>query len=630
MDQTAEKTTPEPSQPSRLLDGVNSPADVKKMPAEDLPRLADEIRDEIVDITSRNGGHVASNLGVVELAIALHSVFDTPVDKVVWDTGHQCYAHKLLTGRRELMRTLRQDNGCVGFTSPTESAYDAFGAGHAGTAISAALGLAAARDLRKSKEKVIAVIGDATLSCGVSLEALNNVAAATKDIIIILNDNKMSISRNVGAIAEYLNTIIPTHGYNRFKAKIRNLIMKIPAGDRIRRAIRKIEEATKSILMPGVLFEKFGVRYFGPINGHDIKHLVRTLSLIKDFNEPVVLHVFTEKGKGYEHARNHPERFHGLSCFDPDTGEELNKPNGATFSSVLGKTLISFAEERPDIVAITAAMRAGTGLSEFAKRFPSRFHDVGIAEEHAIVFAAGLAAGGVRPVAALYATFLQRALGCALHDICLQNLPVIICADRAGVVDDGPTHHGIHDLAYLKELPNTTIMAPATAEELADMLRLAYKVGGLAVIRYPRATVPDTTGRAPSAVTLGASEVLKDGHDLSIWALGPECQTARRVAEILEAAGRSVNVVNARFIRPFDTSRLVSLAEHMPIVTIEDNQIHGGLGACVDETLINVRHKGVHHFGWGRKIVPHGTIAGIKRSAGLDPETIAARIKEIR
>ena len=448
------------NKPNRaILNGIKSPVDLKSLSIVDKKILAGEIRDELVDVVSTNGGHLAPNMGVVELTIALHSVFDTPNDKLLWDVGHQGYVHKMLTGRREALKQLRRDDGCLGFLSRDESEYDVFGAGHAGTAISAALGIAVARDMRKGKEHVVAIVGDGSLNCGISLEGLNNVAECTKQLIIVLNDNEMSIAPNVGSMARYLHKLISARPYNAFKAFARKLVRSIPrVGDDITRKIAKLEEAAKSVFVPGVIFEELGFRYLGPVDGHDIGVMMDTFDIVREFDKPVVVHVITEKGHGFQLAENAPEKYHGLSAFHPDTGESKRKSGSPTFSTVFGDAMLELAQKRDDVVAITAGMRSGTGLMRFAEKFPERFFDVGIAEEHAVVFAAGLAVDGVVPVVAIYATFLQRALDCVFHDICLQNLPVVICADRAGVVDDGPTHHGILDVAFLLELPNLSIM----------------------------------------------------------------------------------------------------------------------------------------------------------------------------
>lgn len=616
------------NQRKKILSSVKSPADLKNMTLADLQQLSHEIRDELISVISDTGGHLAPNMGVVELTIALHSVFNAPSDKLIWDVGHQAYVHKLLTGRQELFKTLRQDNGCIGFLSREESEYDVFGAGHAGTAISAALGLAVARDVRGSKEKVLAIVGDGSLNCGISLEGLNHVAEMTRDMIIILNDNKMSISPNVGAMARYLNRIISARGYNRFKAVVRKMVRAIPmVGDDITHKIARLEEAAKSMFVPGVIFEELGIRYIGPVNGHDIDELIRTFEVIKEFPQPVVVHVLTEKGHGYEHAEASPEKFHGLSSFDPDTGKSISKSELPTFSSAFGDAICELAEKDDDVVAITAAMRSGTGLTEFSGKFPKRFYDVGIAEEHAVVFAAGLAVGGKKPVVAIYSSFFQRALDYVQHDVCLQNLPIIFCTDRAGIVDDGPTHHGIHDLAFLKNLPNLAILSPKDECELRNMLFVANQHGGPVVIRYPRG---DGSGVDVKAADLpwGKAEVLIKGKDVAIWAVGKECTTALEVAEILKKKNIFATVVNARFIKPFDEKLLQEYAENMPIVTIEDCQVDGGIGSIVDTLLINKKHQKILHFGWGNQIIPHGTICGIRKKFNLTSDAIAEKIIE--
>ncbi|MFA7230570.1 MAG: 1-deoxy-D-xylulose-5-phosphate synthase, partial [Victivallaceae bacterium] len=436
-----------------LLDQINSPADLKQLSPEQMTTLAEEIRKLILNTVAANGGHLAPNLGIVELTLALHYVFDTPKDKLVWDVGHQGYVHKIITGRRDFFKTLRQHNGCLGFLSREESEYDAFGAGHAGTAISAAIGMAVAAERRHTDENVVAIVGDGSLGNGLSLEGLNNVHDNCRNLIIILNDNKMSISENVGAIPSYLNRIISGRSYNRFKALAKMMMNKLPRHEGIHRGIQRLEEATKSMFLPGVFFEELGIRYIGPINGHDLPEIIRTLNGVKEFNRPVLVHVITEKGQGYSPAQAAPEKFHGLSSFDPATGLSSSCPSN-TFSKTFGLVMEELAAKNEELAVITAAMASGTGLSGFAKKYPEKFYDVGIAEEHAVVFAAGLAASGMRPVVAIYATFMQRAMDCVFHDVCLQNLPVIFCLDRAGIVDDGPTHHGIHDLAFFRCIPN--------------------------------------------------------------------------------------------------------------------------------------------------------------------------------
>ena len=611
-----------------LLSKVDSPADIRRMSVSQMEQLAAEIRTLLIDTVSANGGHLAPNLGAVELTMALHYVFNTPDDKLVWDVGHQAYVHKIITGRREFFKTLRQFNGCLGFLSREESEYDCFGAGHAGTAISAAVGMAAAAERQGLKNKVVAVVGDGSLNCGISLEGLNNVHGAARELIIILNDNKMSISENVGAIPSYLNRIISGRGYNRFKALAKMMLKRVPHATEIRRKIQRLEEATKSMFLPGVFFEELGIRYIGPINGHDLNELIRTLDGVKEFHRPVLVHVITEKGHGYSPAEAAPEKYHGLAAFDPETGEPKNG-SGVTFSAAFGKTMLELASSNKELAVITPAMSSGTGLSEFAKQYPENFFDVGIAEEHAVVFAGGLAAAGMRPVVAMYCTFVQRALDCIFHDVCLQNLPVIFCLDRAGIVEDGPTHHGIHDLSFLRAIPNLTVMMPKNENELRSMIHAAWKMQSPVAIRYPRGASGEKFKISGSIeeIATGKAEMLRDGGSVALWGCGRETYTALKVAEILaEDYKIAATVVNPRFIRPFDRELLKSQAAAMPVVTIEDGQTCGGLASQVDEELINFPHKGIWHFGWNKQIVPHGCTDAIRAHFGFTPVGIAAEI----
>ncbi|HJO92845.1 MAG TPA: 1-deoxy-D-xylulose-5-phosphate synthase [Victivallales bacterium] len=609
-----------------ILNTINYPADLKQLSLDELELLAQEIRDKIITTTSNNGGHLASNLGVVELTIALHYVFDTPSDKLVWDVSHQTYTHKILTGRKDFFNSLRTFKGCSGFTTREESGYDCFGAGHAGTSISAALGMAAGRDKNKTDEKIVAILGDGSLTNGVVLEGLNNIAHVTNDLVIILNDNKMSISENVGGFRYYLNDIIQRKGYNRFRNSIKNSLDKIPnIGSKIHSVISKIEEATKSIIVPGVIFEQMGMRYIGPVDGHDIKNLVKTFTSIKDFKKPVIIHTLTEKGRGYKPAELRPDKYHGVGKFDKKTGKSLKNNSQKTFSETFGKSIVRLADKHEDVVGITAAMCAGTSLSEFAEKYSDRFFDVGIAEEHAVVFAAGMATNGLRPVFAVYSTFLQRALACVYHDICIQNLPVIICTDRSGIVEDGPTHHGIYSISYLKSLPNLSILLPSNDKELDVMLNLAYDSKSPVIIRYPKASVPEHN-YVSSNIIWGKANIIKKGKDLSIWATGNECQTAVAVAEILLERGMNAEVTNALFLKPFDDKLLIEKAKKMPIITIEDNCKSGGLASIVDEILINVKHKKILHFGWSNDIIPHGSPKKIRESLGFTAVDIAKTI----
>ena len=611
-----------------ILDQILTPADVKKLKGEQLPQLCRELREEIVDAVSHNGGHLAPNLGVVELTVALHRVFDLPKDKILWDVGHQTYAHKLLTGRRDRFATIRRYHGLSGFPSPEESEYDPFVSGHAGTSISAALGFEAANENLGKDGRVVAVIGDGSLICGLSMEALNNVRSTCKNLIIVINDNKMSISRSVGAIPNYLNRIITGYSYNRFKAFAKMALRKLPASSEIIGGIQKIEGATKSLFVPGIFFEELGLRYIGPVNGHKLPELIETFRRIREFNRPVIVHVITQKGEGYEYAERQPEKFHGVSGFDPDTGELSKKRGGTTFSSEFGRTLCNLAEEHTEVVGITAAMRSGTGMKDFSERFPERFYDVGIAEGHALTFAAGLAANGLHPVVSVYATFLQRALDSLYHDICLQKLPVVICADRSGVVEDGPTHHGLYDESFALAMPDLCIMAPKNEPELAAMLELGYQLKSPVMIRYPRGG--SGLGKLPCApLEKGRAEVVRDGSDLSIWAVGREVKTALETADILkEKAGISCRVVNVRFLKPLDTEQLRADALKMPLVTFENTLLGTGLDVLADRLLIGEKHCGILHFAWPQEEkIPHGTEAELRAQFGLTAEAAALTVR---
>ena len=618
-----------------ILHKIKSPADVQALSDAELPDLAADVRKELIDTVSATGGHLGPNLGVVELTIALHRTFTTPKDKFIWDVGHQCYVHKLFTDRQQLFQTLRQFDGCHAFSSREESEHDCFGAGHAGTAISAALGIAAARDLKGTDENVIAVVGDGSLNCGISLEGLNNVTEVTKNMIIILNDNKMSISKNVGAMHKYLNNIISGRGYNRFKAFAKTMIKKMPHGDEIHKTISKIEGTTKGFFVPGILFEQLGIRYLGPIDGHDLPTLIKTLEAVKNFNRPVIIHVITEKGRGYAPAAEAPVKFHGLSSFNKETGLSSSK-SSLTFSKAFGDTLCQLAEKHPNVVGITAAMASGTGMEGYSEKFPKRFFDVGIAEGHGTVFAAGLAANGARPIIALYATFLQRAFDNLFHDICLQNLPVMFCIDRAGIVEDGPTHHGIQDLGFVRSLPNLSILMPKHENELRDMIFSSYEQKTATIIRYPRGgsgNIQELSTAEPESIEWGKAEIITEGKQLAIWALGKETYTAIQVAELLkEKIGITATIVNTRFLMPFDERLLKEHAREMKIVTIEDHQTKGGLATTIDETLINEKHNGVMHFGWGSDIVPQGSQDKLKKLKGISVaqivDTISLQLKQ--
>jgi len=627
------ESTPSPS--PRLLATIGGPSQVKALAPAQLPQLAQEIREELIAITAKNGGHIGPNLGVVELTIALHRVFDSPQDQFVFDVAHQGYVHKLLTGRGgEFFRRLRQSGGASGFLYRRESPHDPFGAGHAGTALSAALGMATARDLNGTKEHVVAVCGDAAFTCGITLEALNNVVSSTQRLIVILNDNEWSIAKNVGAISNYLNRISTNQTYNKLHHDVEAFFKSFPAGVEMNRVYMKWKRETKDFFVESSLFEKFGLRYLGPVDGHDLEALQKNLEFAKHCDVPVIIHVLTKKGKGLEAAIAHPEKFHGAAPFDPITGESRKATPGAAtnYQDVFGQALTRFARANPKIIGITGAMPSGTGLSHLAEGVPQQFFDVGIAEEHAVLFAAGLATKGFRPVCAIYSTFLQRAYDQVVHDVALQELPVTFCLDRAGLSpNDGPTHHGLFDLAYLRCVPNATIMQPMDEDELVDMLHTSLQLPGPGFIRYPRGP---GTGAAikpqPAVLPVGHAEVLREGSNLMIWALGSMVQDALKLAERLATEEHlSVGVVNARFVKPLDRALLLSHAACIPLlVTMEDHVLAGGFGSAVLEALQDADcPTAVERIGWPDKFIEHGTSVEVLRASyGLSPDDIHRRV----
>jgi 1-deoxy-D-xylulose-5-phosphate synthase len=621
--------------PNRLLDSIKGPADVKALAPEQLPQLAQEIRDEIIAVTSKNGGHVGPNLGVVELTIALHRVFTTPEDQFVFDVAHQGYVHKLLTGRGgPFFRKLRQTGGSSGFLYRSESQHDSYGAGHAGTALSAALGMATARDLRGTHEHVVALCGDAAFTCGITLEALNNVVSSTKRLIVVLNDNEWSIAKNVGAIAKYLNRLSTNPTYNKIHHDLEKFFTGLPHGQDMHRLYMKWKRETKDFFVESSLFEKFGLRYIGPIDGHNIEELVKNLDFAKQCDVPVIVHVLTKKGRGLEAAIKSPEKFHGASPFDPATGESKKAPVGTppSYQEVFGRALTDFAKKNANIVGITGAMPSGTSLNILANECPKQFFDVGIAEEHAVLFAAGLATKGIRPVVAIYSTFLQRGFDPIVHDVCLQNLPVTFCMDRAGLsANDGPTHHGLFDIAYLRCVPNATLMQPKDEDELVDMLHTSLHLNGPAFIRYPRGSgLGVKIKEKPATLTIGQAEVLRQGSNIIIWALGPMIPEALKVADRLAREEQlSVGVVNARFAKPLDRELLLSQAAVVPlIVTMEDHVLSGGFGSAVLEALQEAEcTTAVERVGWPDKFVEHGSnVETLREAYGLSHEQIYGRI----
>ncbi len=620
-----------------LLSHIAGPADVKALSAEQLPQLAQEIRAELIAVTAKNGGHIGPNLGVVELTIALHRVFETPTDQFVFDVAHQGYVHKLLTGRQgEFFHQLRKSGGASGFLSRAESPHDAFGAGHAGTALSAALGMATARDLRGSPEHVVAVCGDAAFTCGITLEALNNVVSSTQRLIVILNDNEWAIAKNVGAISSYLNVISTNPTYNKLHHDVEAFFKSFPAGAEMNRVYTKWKRETKDFFVESSLFEKFGLRYLGPVDGHDLDALIKNLEFAKHCDVPVLIHVLTKKGKGLDAAIEYPEKFHGAAPYHPVTGQSVPTAVGTplNYQDVFGAALTRFAQADPKILGITGAMPSGTGLSRLAEEVPAQFFDVGIAEEHAVLFAAGLATKGFRPVCAIYSTFLQRAYDQVIHDVCLQNLPVTFCLDRAGLSpNDGPTHHGLFDLAYLRCVPNATVMQPKDEDEFVDMLHTALHLPGPGFIRYPRGAGPGATIKAtPAQLTIGQAEILREGTQLIIWALGSMVPDALQLADQLaHDEGWSVGVVNARFIKPLDRALLLKQAATASlIVTMEDHVLAGGFGSAVLEALQEADYlTPVERIGWPDKFVEHGSNVAILRAAyNLAPADIARRVKD--
>ena len=605
-----------------LLESIQSPADLKRLNSEQMSELAGEVREFLIRTLSKTGGHLGPNLGVVELTLALHAVFNTPEDKILFDVSHQAYVHKILTGRREQLGTIRQPGGLNGFMLRTESEHDCYGAGHAGTALSAALGMAVARDMAGGHEHIVAVAGDAAFTNGISFEALNNIADQTKRLIVVLNDNEWSIDRNVGAIARYFHRIVTNEHYQHLHDRATRLIERV-GGKTAVKVVRRAEEAAKSMLWPSILFEEFGLQYFGPIDGHNIPLLIETLKFLKSADHPVLLHVLTQKGRGFQPALDGQKKFHGLGPYDPETGKTA--PGSLpTYSEVFANSLADLAAEDSRIVAITAAMPNGTGLDLFRTRHPKRYFDVGIAEEHAVIFAAGMATRGFRPVCAIYSTFLQRAFDPIVHDVCLQKLPVLFCMDRAGLSgDDGPTHHGLFDIGYLRSIPDLVLMSPKDENELADMMKTAFELPGPSAIRYPRGAVAGVERRlAPRAIPIGKGEVLADGSDVAILGLGPMTALARELGERLEHAGYSAAVINPRFVKPIDREMLAEYARRVAaFVTFEDHVKMGGFGSAVVEALEEMGSAvPVVRIGWPDRFIEHGKVDQLRARYGVSVE----------
>jgi 1-deoxy-D-xylulose-5-phosphate synthase len=615
-----------------ILDAIHSPADVKRLSLPELIQLAEEIRSELITVLSRTGGHLGPNLGVVELTIAMHYVFETPTDHFLFDVSHQAYVHKLLTGRRGRFDTIRSPGGLNGFMLRTESEHDCYGAGHAGTALSAALGIAVARDKRGGKEHVVALAGDAAFTCGITFEALNNIASQTKRLIIVLNDNKWSIDKNVGAIASYFNKIVTSPQYHRLYERAAKLVEKV-GGKSAAQVARKAEEAAKSMLWPSVIFEEFGLKYYGPVDGHNIATLVRTFQFLKTLDRPVLLHVITQKGRGFEPAEEKQKKFHGLGPYDPETGE--TKPLGRrTYSEVFADSLVKLATDSDRVIGITAAMPNGTALDRFRAVHPGRYYDVGIAEEHAVLFAAGLATMGFKPFVAIYSTFLQRGFDPVVHDVCLQNLPVVFCMDRGGLSgDDGPTHHGLFDISYLRGIPNIVHMNPKDEDELADMLYTAMLHDGPSAVRYPRGIGPGSKVKdQPVAIPIGKAEVLEQtGQDrVAIFSLGAMLPLAREIAGALALEGIAAAVINARFAKPLDAGLIAQFGRSAEILlTLEDHALAGGFGSAVLEEL---NRQGVStpvlRIGWPDQFIEHGKPEELRKKYGLTAEAALAKLRQ--
>ncbi len=615
----------------RLLSSYKGPEDIKALSYEELSELAQEVRRYIIEVTSKNGGHVGPGLGVVELTIALLRVFNPPEDTVVWDIGHQGYPWKILTDRKESFPTLRQYGGIAGFLRREESPYDAFGAGHSSTSISSALGFRIAKDLKGDESFVVAVIGDGAMTAGMAFEALNNAGHLRPNrFIVILNDNEMSISPNVGALSTYLSRIISGHFVQDTRQKVKNLLRHF--GETPLRFMKLTEEFFKGLISPGVIFEELGFNYIGVVDGHNLTALERTLRNIKDIKGPILLHVATKKGKGYPHAEEDPVKWHGVAPYKVESGEIIKKPSPPSWTSVFGKAIVELAEQDESIVAITPAMREGSGLVEFAKRFPERFFDVGIAEQHAATFAAGLACEGMKPVAAYYSTFLQRAYDQVIHDIALQNLPVTFAIDRGGLVgDDGPTHHGVFDLSYLRCVPNMVVSAPKDEQELRNLLYTAVNSGRPFAVRYPRGPAYGVPTEGFEEIEIGSWEELLEGEELVILAVGYPVYQALKAAEKLYKEGIKVGVVNARFVKPMDEEMLIKLVSRYEVfLTVEDNTVVGGFGSGVLEFLARKGIlKKVVNLGVPDRFVEHGNQNLLRNIVGIDAEGIERKVKEL-
>ncbi|SMC58709.1 1-deoxy-D-xylulose-5-phosphate synthase [Sporomusa malonica] len=617
----------------KLLDGINGPQDLKNFSMGQLEKLAGEIRELLIHTVSANGGHLAPNLGVVELTLALHKAFDSPKDKFIWDVGHQAYVHKILTGRRETFSTLRKTGGISGFPKRCESQHDAFGAGHSSTSISSALGIALARDISGDKYNVIGVIGDGSLTGGQAYEALNHAGHLGINLTVILNDNEMSIAKNVGAMSEYLAKMRTAPTYSKVKHDLEYLLRRIPAiGDTVAKTAERVKDSLKYLLVPGMLFEELGFTYFGPIDGHNIPSILDVLDKTKSVQGPVLIHLLTQKGKGYTPAECNPDKFHGVNPFCIETGEVIKTEGAPSYTQVFGDTLVKLAEQNPNIVAITAAMPEGTGLKKFCAKYPKRFFDVGIAEQHAVTLAAGMATQGKRPVVAIYSTFMQRGYDQILHDVCLQNLPVIFMLDRAGIVgEDGATHHGVFDYSFLRHIPNMVVMAPKDEDELQHMLYTATKLNEPVAIRYPRGNGLGVELKQEfTRLEIGKAEELQPGKDVVFLAVGTMVETCRSAARLLAEKGIAASVVNARFVKPLDGQAIRQLARDIGIiVTVEDNVLAGGFGSAVLEYINsqNLNWVKVLRLGLPDKYIEHGPRSYLLTQYGLDSQGITTSVE---
>lgn len=615
---------------NRLLDKVNNTVDLKQLSITDMNELASEIRAVLINSVAACGGHLAANLGVVELTLALHYVFDSPKDKIIWDVGHQSYTHKILTGRKDQMSGLRQFGGISGFPKNEESPHDAFNTGHSSTSISAALGMALARDINKQKYAVIAVTGDGAMTGGLTYEALNHAGNEGHDMIVVLNDNEMSISKNVGAMSGYLNRLRTDPSYTRTKEEVENVLTRIPGiGPNMARAAGRLKNTVKYLMVPGIWFEELGFTYIGPINGHNLEELILVLKNTRKMKGPILIHVITEKGRGYEFARQYPDIFHGIGPFDIKTGQPIKK-SLKTYTEVFGEYMVKKAQTDQQLVAITAAMTSGTGLSEYERLYPERFFDVGICEQHAVTMAAGMAKSGLKPVVCIYSTFLQRAYDQIIHDVALQNLPVVFAVDRAGLVgEDGPTHHGVFDLAYLRHIPNLTVMAPANENELINMLETAISMGSPVEVRYPRGAGDGSNiDFEPTVIPRGRGQVIRRGADIAIVAIGRAVGIAQEVGEQLAEVGIEAEIINARFVKPLDEDLLCEVGNRFKrIVSIEDNCLAGGFGSAVLECMNeNKIYRNLIRIGIPDEFIEQGKIDRLFELLNMDPESIVETI----